>query len=106
MAVPQPFNMVIRPMKNRPFLTVPERILQLIDEHGSERAVGRALGIDNAHLNRLRHCVQTHPCDDTLRKLGLLPARYYELAGNKVPLGARTATLVEPEDRNNTRAAP
>lgn len=53
------------------WLTLQERIAELIREHGTLRAVSRALGLDVGYLSRLEGGDKTNPSDDTLSKLGL-----------------------------------
>ena len=55
-------------------VTLPQRIQQLIERHGSLRATGRALRIDPGYLLRLKTCEKYHPSMKTLRKLHLAKA--------------------------------
>lgn len=48
------------------------RIDELVEQHGSLRAVSRVLGVDPAYLSRLRRGEKFCPSDNVLRKMGLL----------------------------------
>lgn len=52
-------------------------IRQLVELHGSLRAVGRATGIDATYLSRLAHGEKANPSDDTLARIGLRRVTYY-----------------------------
>lgn len=47
------------------------RIDELTEVYGSLRAVGKALDVDHAYLNRLRSGEKQNPSDKVLKKLGL-----------------------------------
>jgi len=48
-----------------------QRIGELIEQHGSLRAAGRALNIDHAYLWRLYEGTKREPTPAVLKKLGL-----------------------------------
>jgi hypothetical protein len=56
-----------------------ERIEQLVQQHGSLRAVGRVTEIDPGYLSRLRSGEKVRPEVDKLRRLGLRRVVSYEL---------------------------
>jgi hypothetical protein len=63
-----------------------DRIEQLIKQHGSLRAAGRAIKVDPAYLLRLHAGTKTEPSDKVLRKLGLRRVVTYKLyAGDNQP---------------------
>ena len=53
-------------------LMIKTRVEQLVEVYGSVRAVGKALNIDHAYLQRLAKGEKQNPSDITLKKLGLL----------------------------------
>lgn len=59
--------------------TIPQRIEQLIERHGSLRATARALQLDPGYLATLRHGTKTNPSEKVLKKLGLKKIQYYIL---------------------------
>lgn len=59
--------------------TIQARIDYLIAEHGSLRAVARAIGVDVGYLSRLRSGEKARPEEDTLERLGLQRVVSYEL---------------------------
>lgn len=61
------------------FLTIPQRIDQLIIQHGTLRAVSRELGIDIGNLSKLHRGLYSSPGPETLEKLGLQDTYLYEL---------------------------
>lgn len=62
-------------------MTLRERIDELVERHGSERAAARVVGMDCGYLHRLRHGEKTNPSDRTLRKLRLRMVLTYESIG-------------------------
>ncbi len=60
-------------MSNQPLCdpVLEARIIEVVREHGSYRAAGKALGIDYVYLCRMKHGLRLNPSDDALRKLGL-----------------------------------
>lgn len=54
-----------------------ERILELVERHGSYRAAGYALGIEHSHLWRMARG-EKEPTAATARKLGLIKAVSYK----------------------------
>lgn len=76
-------------------MTLAERIEQLVQQHGSLRAVGRVTEIDPGYLSRLRAGEKVNPEKDKLRRLGLRRVVSYELLRPNVrgeaPSTARTA---------------
>ena len=64
-------------------MTLAERINELVQQHGSLRAVARVTEIDAGYLSRLRSGLMTKPQKDKLRRLGLRRVTTYE------PLGER-----------------
>lgn len=50
---------------------IQDRIEQLMEEHGSLRAVAERVGLSWPYLHRLRRGEQNSPSDETLAKLGL-----------------------------------
>lgn len=65
-------------------MTLQERIDQLVQQHGSLRAVARVTEIDAGYLSRLRSGEKARPENAKLRRLGLRRVVTYEL------LAART----------------
>lgn len=59
-------------------MTLAERIDQLVEQHGSLRAVARMTGIEVSYLSRLRAGEKVNPLKDTLRRLGLRRVVTYE----------------------------
>ena len=55
------------------------RIGQLVQQHGSLRAVARVTEIDVGYLSRLRAGEKVNPEKDKLRRLGLRRVVSYEL---------------------------
>lgn len=60
-------------MKRKSVVTVPERVAELVAEHGSYRAAGAAVGIDFALLHKLA-LGKKRAGGVTLRTLGLDPS--------------------------------
>lgn len=52
-------------------MTLPQRITELMLQHGSIRAAARVVKIDHAYLWRLARGTKKEPTADALRKLGL-----------------------------------
>lgn len=52
-------------------MTLFDRIEQLIHQHGSLRAAGRAIRVDPAYLVRLHAGTKDNPSKKVLRKLGI-----------------------------------
>lgn len=59
-------------------MTLAERIDELIERHGSLRAVARVTEIDAGYLSRLRSGEKAAPQKDKLRRLGLRRVVSYE----------------------------
>lgn len=59
-------------------MTLAERIDELIERHGSLRAVARVTEIDAGYLSRLRSGEKASPQKDKLRRLGLRRVVSYE----------------------------
>jgi hypothetical protein len=60
-------------------MTLQERIEQLVERHGSLRAVSRVTEIDASYLSRLRSGEKANPEKDKLRRLGVRRVVTYEL---------------------------
>jgi hypothetical protein len=60
-------------------MTLQERIEQLVERHGSLRAVSRVTEIDAGYLSRLRSGEKANPEKDKLRRLGVRRVVTYEL---------------------------
>ena len=61
------------------FLTLPDRIHELCNQHGSLRALARVVGVDAGYLSRLYHGQKTEPGSALLRRLGLRKVVTYVL---------------------------
>jgi siroheme synthase (precorrin-2 oxidase/ferrochelatase) len=59
-------------------MTLQERIDELVQQHGSLRAVARVTEIDAGYLSRLRAGEKVNPEKDKLRRLGLRRVVSYE----------------------------
>ena len=59
------------------FVTLPERIDQLVKQYGSLRKAAIATGISVSYLCRLRAVTHDHPGQEILEKLGLIKHRLY-----------------------------
>ena len=59
-------------------VTLQERIDELVQQHGSLRAVARVTEIDAGYLSRLRAGEKVRPSGDKLRRLGLRSVVSYE----------------------------
>jgi hypothetical protein len=64
------------------FVTLRERIDELIAQHGTLRATARVLMTDCSYLHRLRSGEKTEPGDPLLRRMGLREVRGYERTGS------------------------
>lgn len=60
------------------YVTLRQRIDELVAQHGTLRAVARVLMTDAAYLHRLRTGEKTEPGDPLLRRMGLREVRMYE----------------------------
>lgn len=60
-------------------MTLQERVLHLITQHGGVRAAARALNMDAGYLTRMAQGRRTRPSERTLRALGLRLVKTYEL---------------------------
>jgi hypothetical protein len=60
-------------------MTLPERIAQLIEQHGSLRAAALVLQVDTGYLSRLQTGEKSAPGSLLLRRLGLREIVTYEL---------------------------
>lgn len=56
-----------------------ERILQLIEQHGSLRAAARVIDVDPGYLSRLARGEKVQPSADILRRMGIKRVVTYEL---------------------------
>ena len=59
-------------------MTLQDRIDELVQQHGSLRAVARVTEIDVGYLSRLRSGEKARPEKDKLRRLGLRRVVSYE----------------------------
>ena len=59
-------------------MTLPERIRELVQRHGSLRAAAAVLRCDHAYLCRMQHGEKSEPSKEFLRKLGLRKIVIYE----------------------------
>lgn len=60
--------------------TLPERIHELVVQHGTLRAAARVLAVDAGYLSRLANGAATDPGDTLLRRMGLRRIVTYERA--------------------------
>ena len=60
-------------------MTLPDRIDELVQQHGSLRAVARVTEIDVGYLSRLHSGEKENPEKEKLRRLGLRRVVSYEL---------------------------
>lgn len=60
-------------------MTLQERIAELVQQHGSLRAVARVTELDAGYLTRLRSGEKANPGAAVLRRLGLRRVVAYEL---------------------------
>ena len=58
-------------------ITIADRVLELVDQHGSLRAAARVLKIDHAYLSRLSSGEKVRPSAEVLRKIGLIQVVTY-----------------------------
>lgn len=72
-------------------MTLQERINELVQQHGSLRAVARVTEIDVGYLSRLRSGEKARPEVDKLRRLGLRRVVSYELLKTQNAAGNRPA---------------
>jgi len=63
-------------------MTLQERIDQLVQQHGSLRALARVMEVSPPYICRLRSGVTKNPGTTVLRRLGLRRVVSYELIGN------------------------
>lgn len=66
-------------------MTLAERIDQLVERHGSLRALARVMGCSPPYICRLRSGVTKNPGPAVLRKLGLRRVVHYELLKKESP---------------------
>lgn len=59
-------------------LTLPNRVAELIEQHGSLRAAARVLDCDPGYLSRLQSGEKNDPGDTLLRRMGLRQITTYE----------------------------
>lgn len=59
-------------------MTLPERIAELVEQHGSLRAAARVLEVDPGYLSRLQSGEKDDPGDTLLRRMGLRRVVSYE----------------------------
>lgn len=76
----------------REFITLRQRIDELIAQHGTLRATARVLMTDCGYLHRLRNGEKTEPGDDLLRRMGLREVTTYERTSSARALPAAGAT--------------
>lgn len=87
-------------------MTLVERIEQLVQQHGSLRAVGRVTEIDPGYLSRLRAGEKVNPEKDKLQRLGLRRVVSYELLRPNDGVQRRPAPMQrEPQDGLGPSAA-
>ena len=60
-------------------VSIPERIAQLIERHGTLRAVARVLDVNASYLSRLASGEKDAPSDLLLKRMGLKRVVTYEL---------------------------
>lgn len=60
-------------------MTLQDRVIQLVEQHGSLRAAARAIEVDVSYLSRLGSGEKEMPSETTLRRMGLLQIVTYEL---------------------------
>lgn len=60
-------------------VTLPERISQLVEQHGSLRAAARVLEVEPGYLSRLARGEKVSPGATLLRRMGLRRVVSYEL---------------------------
>lgn len=60
-------------------MTLPERIAELVERHGSLRAAARVLSCDPGYLSRLSSGDKDDPGAHLLRRMGLRRVVTYEL---------------------------
>ncbi len=66
-------------MSRKKLVTVPERVAELVEEHGSYRDAARATGIATGNLHAMGVSRMHNPSVLTLKKLGL-KATHFERA--------------------------
>lgn len=59
-------------------LTIPSRIAELVEQHGSLRAAARVLECDAGYLSRLQSGEKTDPGAHLLRRMGLRQVTTFE----------------------------
>ena len=59
-------------------ITLPERVHELILQHGSLRAAARVIGIDAGYLSRLASGEKVRPGKEFLRRMSLRAVTIYE----------------------------
>lgn len=59
-------------------MTLPERVAELVAQHGSLRAAARVLECDAGYLSRLASGEKTDPGETLLRRMGLRQIITYE----------------------------
>lgn len=83
------------------YVTLRQRIDELVAIHGTLRATARVLMTDAAYLHRLRAGEKTEPGDPLLRRMGLREVRMYERTS-----GVRaSAPSVPPSERSSADQA-
>jgi hypothetical protein len=60
-------------------MTLHDRVIQLVEKHGSLRAAARAIEVDAGYLSRLGSGEKESPSPDVLRRMGLRQVVTYEL---------------------------
>jgi hypothetical protein len=73
-------------------MTLQERVAQLVEQHGSLRAAGRAVQIDPGYLHRLACGDKARPGKLILKRLGLREVRTYELTRTNLAEGQVNAS--------------
>lgn len=64
------------------YITLTNRIQELIIEHGGLRAAGRALDVNPSYLKRLKDGERFNPSDSLLRRMDLISEVKYKRIGD------------------------
>jgi len=67
-------------MNTMEIISLPERIAELVEKHGSLRATARALEVDVGYLSRLSSGEKYKPSDELLWRMGLHATTIYQRA--------------------------
>ena len=60
-------------------MTLHDRVIQLVEKHGSLRAAARAIQVEVSYLSRLGSGEKDSPSSEVLRRMGLRQITSYEL---------------------------